>query len=105
MKKKYSGLIDISKNAFNTWIILLKIMIPISIIIKFLSEFGLISLISNILSPIMGFVGLPGEFGLVWATALTTNIYGSLLVFNSLAFDNIYTVSQVTVLSCIILIE
>jgi len=72
---------DVFKRALNTWLILLKIMIPISIIVKILVEFGLINTIADLLSPIMGVVGLPGEFGLVWATALATNIYGSLLVF------------------------
>ena len=95
---------DVFKRALNTWLILLKIMIPISIIVKILVEFGLIKTIADLLSPIMGFVGLPGEFGLVWATALATNIYGSLLVFISLSIENSYTVSQVTVLSVIILI-
>ncbi len=60
---------DVFKRALNTWLILLKIMIPISIIVKILVEFGLIKTIADLLSPIMGFVGLPGEFGLVWATA------------------------------------
>ena len=92
------------KNALNTWFILLKIIIPISIIVKILIEFGLIKIIAELLSPIMRFIGLPGEFGLIWATALATNIYGALIVFFSLSVDSIYTVSQVTVLSVLILI-
>jgi hypothetical protein len=104
MVKKISILKDVVKNAIRTWLILLKIMIPISIIVKILTEFGLIKIIADILTPIMGLVGLPGEFGLVWATALTTNIYGGLLVFYSLSIENIYTISQVTVLSAIILV-
>ena len=104
MNKIFSELLQIFKKTSNTWLILLKIMIPISIIIKILVEFGLINIIAEILSPLMGIVGLPGEFGIVWATALTTNIYGSLLVFFSLSAENIYSISQVTVLSSIILI-
>jgi hypothetical protein len=95
---------EVFKNALNTWFILLKIIIPISIIVKILIEFGLIKIIAEVLTPIMELLGLPGEFGLIWATALATNIYGGLIVFFSLSVDNIYTVSQVTVLSVLILI-
>jgi hypothetical protein len=104
MNKKLLEFKNVFKEAFQTWLVLLKIMIPISIIIKVLSEFGLIKIIANILTPIMSIIGLPGEFGLVWATAITTNIYGSLLVFYTLSIENVYTVSQVTVLSTIILV-
>ena len=104
MNKKLLEFKNVFKEAFQTWLVLLKIMIPISIIIKVLSEFGLIKIIANILAPFMSVVGLPGEFGLVWATALSTNIYGSLLVFYNLSIENVYTISQVTVLSAIILV-
>ena len=104
MNKLFSEIFGISKKTSRTWLILLKIMIPISIFIKILSELGFIDIISDFLSPMMGIIGLPGEFGIVWATALTTNIYGSLLVFFSLSVENIYSVSQVTILSSIILI-
>ena len=52
----------------------------------------------------MHLVGLPGEMGLVWATALVNNIYGSMIVFVSLAGQHDLTVAQVTVLGVMILI-
>jgi spore maturation protein SpmB len=52
----------------------------------------------------MGLVGLPGEFGLVWATTMIANIYGGLLVFVELTLTNTYTVAQVTILGAMMLI-
>jgi len=49
-------------------------------------------------------VGLPGEMGLVWATALINNIYGSMIVFVSLAGQHDLSVAQVTVLGVMILV-
>jgi spore maturation protein SpmB len=52
----------------------------------------------------MGLVGLPGEFGFVWATTMIANIYGGLLVFFQLSLTNSYTVAQVTILGAMMLI-
>ena len=99
-----SELKEVLKEACSTTVTLLKIMIPISIIVKILDYYGLIDVIGNYLSPVMGVVGLPGEFGLVWATAMVTNIYGALVVFFNLSLVNTYSVSQVTILACMILV-
>lgn len=95
---------SIIKDASYTTFELLKIMIPISIIVKILGELGFIKIIGNALSPIMGLVGLPGNFGLVWATAMITNIYGGLIVFFSFSIENSFTVAQVTILSVMLLV-
>ena len=52
----------------------------------------------------MQIVGLPGEFGLVWATAMVTNIYGAMVVFFNISIQNSYTVAQVTVLALMMLV-
>jgi spore maturation protein SpmB len=83
---------------------LYKIMIPIIIAVKILQELGLIAWLALPLAPVMHLVGLPGEMGLVWATALVNNIYGSMIVFVSLAGQHDLTVAQVTVLGVMILI-
>lgn len=83
---------------------LFKIMIPIIVVIKALEELGLVVLLSEWLTPVMEFVGLPGAMGLVWATALVTNLYGGIVVYASLASDVSMSVAQVTVLSSMMLI-
>ena len=102
MKKINKEIKSILKEASNLTFTLLKIMIPISIIVKVLGELGIIELIGKNLSPIMNIVGLPGEFGLVWSTTMITNIYGGLLVFFSLAIENQYTTAQVSILAAMI---
>lgn len=92
------------KDAASTMIILLKIMIPISIIVKLLKEFGVINIVGDVLGPVMNLVGLPGDIGIVWATAMITNIYGGLVVFFSLNTEHSFTIAQVTVLGAMILV-
>ena len=83
---------------------LYKIMVPIIIAVKILQDLGLIAWLALPLAPVMQVVGLPGEMGLVWATALINNIYGSMIVFVSLAGQHDLSVAQVTVLGVMILI-
>ncbi|MCK4996650.1 MAG: hypothetical protein KAR55_07140, partial [Thermoplasmatales archaeon] len=66
--------------------------------------YGAIEIIGENLGPTMGVVGLPGEFGLIFATALIVNIYGALIVFFTLSLQYTYTVAQVTILACMMLI-
>jgi spore maturation protein SpmB len=52
----------------------------------------------------MGLIGLPGDFSIVWATTMITNIYGGMIAFFHLSLSNTYTVAQVTILSTMMLI-
>lgn len=92
------------KDTGSTYLFLLKIMIPISIIVKILDSYGAIQIIGKNLNPAMSIVGLPGEFGLVIATAMIANIFGALIVFFTLSMQYTYSVAQVTILACMILI-
>ena len=95
-----SVFIDASKTSLT----LFKIIIPVSIIVKILSELGLVELIGAYLSPVMSVVGLPGDFGIVWATAMITNLYGGLIAFFNLSLINTYTSAEVTILATMMLI-
>ncbi len=95
---------DVIREALLTTFTLLKIMVPISIMVKLLKELGMVEVVGGFLSPLMTMVGLPGEAGLVWAAAMITNIYGGLVVFFSLSADHTFTVAQVTVLAVMILV-
>lgn len=68
------------------------------ILTRVLEELGLIVLISRWLEPVMNLIGLPGELGLVWATAMLTTLYGGMAVFAAFAPGLELTVAQVTVL-------
>ncbi len=92
------------KEASLTMLTLLKIMIPISIVVKVLRQLRGIEILGDLLGPVMKMVGLPGQLGLVWATAMVTNIYGGLVAFFSMAAKNPFTVAEVTVLGTMILV-
>lgn len=98
------GLRQLARDAFRTSIALFKITIPISILTKILQELGATDQLGLLLSPVMGLLGLPGSMGLVWATAMITNIYGGMVVFAALAPSAHLTVSQVTVLCTLMLV-
>lgn len=84
---------------------LYKLMIPIVLVVKLLQELGMISLLGELLTPVMQLLGLPGYTGLVWATALLSNFYAAMLVYVSLLGEaDPLTVAQITTLTSMMLI-
>ncbi|NOI60925.1 hypothetical protein [Vibrio coralliilyticus] len=102
MEKLQSFFNDLFKEIIDVTWTLYKVMIPIIIIIKVVEELGGVALLSEWLSPLMNFVGLPDEMGLVWATTLLTNMYAGLLIFMSTNSE--LTVAQVSILGSLMLI-
>ena len=88
--------------SLSTSIKIFRIMIPVSILVKILQETGLIVYIGKGLAPFMSVMGLPGEMGLVWASAMLGNIYAGIITYLSLGVS--ITTAQITVLSTVILI-
>jgi hypothetical protein len=95
---------QLGKDVLRTVLILFRIMIPISIIVKLLQMAGFITVIGDLLFPVMKFVGLPGEMGLVWATGIITNLFGGIIAFISISNGMDLTVAQVTVISIMMLV-
>ncbi len=95
---------NILKRSHHISISLFKVMIPVMLLMKLLTELGLVELLASSLHPVMQLVGLPGEMGLVWATAMVTNLYGGLVVYAGLAAEVPMTVAQVTLISSMMLI-
>jgi hypothetical protein len=104
MKNILDHILSTLKDAVRISLDLFKIMIPVVIVVKILQELNMVSYLAAPLSPIMKLVGLPGEMGLVWATALINNIYSGLIVFLSLAQDQPLTAAQATILGTMILV-
>lgn len=82
---------------------LFKILIPMMILIKILDMLGLVTLLGKLLAPLMVITGLPGEMGLVWASALATNIYGGIVVFAAVAKNIEITTAQATIIASMML--
>ena len=96
------------KNTFNrsvsTTVELFKVLIPLSIAVKILQESGAVALISDLLSPVMGLVGLPGLSAVVWTTVFLVNIYAGVVILASLSTGLSLTVAQTTILASMCLI-
>jgi hypothetical protein len=104
-KNRLKGLVGslIRETWLTSWE-LIRITIPVAVLTKILEEFGLIAYLSMVLEPVMGVIGLPGSLGLVWATAMLTNLYGGIAVFAALAPGLLLTGGQITVLCSAMLI-
>jgi len=100
----YHGLSRSFRDAVTIFWELFRIIIPIAIATRVLEQLGLIDKLGDLLAPLMHLVGLPGELGLVWATAMVINIYTALMVFASLAPGLGLTVAQVTIICTMILV-
>ncbi len=84
--------------------ILFRIMIPVVLAVKILSELGLVKYIAAAFAPVMNLAGLPGEMGLVWATAIVTNMYGGIVLFASIAPGLHMSTAQITIIASMILV-
>ena len=83
---------------------LLKVMIPVMILVRLAVKFGVIEIIDKVISPVMQWVGLPGEMGFVWVTAMIVNIYAGAAALLTLLPEHPLTIAQATVLGSMILI-
>ena len=108
MNKRFSSVIDfftsLLKDVFRTVLILFRIMIPISIIVKILQMLGIIQVIGEVLYPVMKYAGLPGEMGLVWATGMITNLFGGIIAFLNISGGMHLSIAQVTTISIMMLV-
>ncbi len=92
------------RDAFFVYVTLLKVLIPALLVVKGLEWLGAIEWLGEMLSPLMGWLGLPDAMGVVWAATLLTNIFTGLVVFFEVAGDMSLSVAQVTVLGALMLV-
>ncbi len=92
------------KEAIQSSLIIFKIMIPVSIVVKILKETGMIEVIGKLFAPLMILVGLPGDMGIVWFSGMATNLYGGILAFFSLSSRTELSVAQITTLTTMMLL-
>ena len=89
----------------NSCLTLFKFMVPISIIIRFIQQWGLLTYICDYLEPVMQIVGLPAETAIVWLTTMVVNIYGGFLtLFSIYPQMEPMTVAQMTTLFTMMLV-
>ncbi len=84
---------------------LFKVMVPVIVATKILQELDWIRFLAAPLEPAMELVGLPARMGLVWATAIFSNLYSGMVVYVALVPEGpALTTAQVTVLCTMMLI-
>ena len=103
-KSLSSYFLRVTKDSFEAFYELAKILLPVIILVKIGVELGLIEKLSNILAPVMSVVGLSGEMGIVWATSILTNIYAGLIAISSLSSTSHIDVGQFTIICTMVLI-
>lgn len=73
--------------AFKTIRFLLSVMIPVSLAVVLLEQSGIMYRLSIWLTPLMKFLGLPGEASLVFLSSMLLNLYSAIAVINQLHLD------------------
>ncbi len=63
---------------------LLKIILPVSLVVRFLQYWGILSFLAEYLNPLFHFIGLPGESAIVFLTSIFLPLYASIAVMTSL---------------------
>ena len=79
-------------------------VIIVVFVIKILEISGAIEFTAKILEPLMSFVGLTPELGLVFVTAFLINIYAALVLFVNILPGIDVSVAEITILTTMILV-
>lgn len=92
------------KDAFFSWILLCRILMPVMAVLIVLQQTGGIDFAAGALEPLMHIVNLPAEFGIVWAVAIIANFYAAIAVLATLAAGGLeFTVAEISVLASMML--
>jgi len=79
---------------------LLKLMLPISLVVRLLDYYGAIVYLSNFFQPLFNLIGLSGSLAIVFITSVFLPLYGTIAVMASLAM----TLREATILSLMCLV-
>jgi|GEM_PF-5381799 len=64
---------------------LLKIILPISLLVRLLQYSGLLGEFSDLLSPVFSLIGLPGETAIIFLTSIFTPLYAPIALISSMS--------------------
>ena len=82
---------------------LFKIMIPTLIIVKILTEIGVVSQLDSVCAPLLSVIGLPANLVVVVTTTMLTNPYAGLIVFSGIPLADNFSVAQASILAVFML--
>lgn len=87
--------------AGKTCIWLLKIILPISLLVRLLQYSGILAKVSDVLQPIFSLIGLPGETAIVFITSIFTPLYAPIALITSMSLG----VREATILALMCLVS
>jgi len=83
------------KKSARTSLWLLKIILPISLIVRFLDFYGVLAYLAEFLDPVFGYMGLPGSTAIVFITSIFLPLYAPLAIITSMSI----TLRELTILA------
>lgn len=94
--KKYI-LVPAMKKSGATTLWLLKIILPISLVVRFLGYFGVLEFLAGFLDPVFMNLGLPGSTAIIFITSVFLPLYAPLAIITSMSL----TLRELTILALI----
>ena len=79
-------------------------MLPAVIIVRLLEIWGAADYLSKVFAPFMQILGLPEWTGLVWVTAMFSNLYGGLAILVSHSETSTLSIAQMSILCTAMLV-
>lgn len=86
-RRLWGGVRQTFSDTVYTSLEIFKVLVPIVIVLKILTEIGWLRYLALPLEPIMRLTGLPADLGIVWATGIMVNIYSALIVLAGMLPD------------------
>ena len=83
------------KKSGHTSIWLLKIILPISLVVRFLDYYGILAYIADLLNPAFVYLGLPGSTAIIFITSIFLPLYAPLAIITSMSL----TLRELTILA------
>lgn len=90
-------------DTLQTYWMLVRIVVPITIMTELLSRMGAIEAIAPVFEPVMKLIGLPSESGLAWLSGMLVGIWGAVPLIFVLVPTNSLSVADITVFSALLL--
>lgn len=84
----------LKKSGHTTWW-LLKIILPVSLVVRLLDYYGLLTLLAGLLDPVFAYLGLPGSTAIVFITSIFLPLYAPLAIITSMSI----TLRELTILA------
>ena len=83
------------KKSARTSLWLLKIILPISLLVRLMDYYGALAFIADFLDPVFGYLGLPGSTAIVFITSIFLPLYAPLAIITSMSI----TLRELTILA------